>query len=208
VNQDETVSFSDEIDENTDLSDKVVDNTYYNMDASNGDGYDTNTQAIVLNSTTSAEQMNAIQGAEVGDDIVKENFNGIIFELEQGKVVITVDVKTIGTHVLMVQIGNNTPMKVTQSERGTVDVTYDVTEPTYVYLYARTADDSAARLNRASAGENSVLLYGYEVSIDATGINAIRKEAENGKVFDLNGRQVKNPSKGIYIINGKKVLVK
>ena len=41
-----------------------------------------------------------------------------------------------------------------------------------------------------------------------TGIDAIRKDAEDGKVYDLNGRQVKNPRKGVYIINGKKVLVK
>jgi hypothetical protein len=33
-------------------------------------------------------------------------------------------------------------------------------------------------------------------------------EAENGKVFDLNGRQVKTPGKGVYIINGRKVVVK
>ena len=41
-----------------------------------------------------------------------------------------------------------------------------------------------------------------------TGIDAIRTEAENGKVYDLNGRQVKNPKKGIYIMNGKKVFIK
>ena len=41
-----------------------------------------------------------------------------------------------------------------------------------------------------------------------SGINAIRMEAENGKVFDLKGRQVKIPGKGIYIINGQKVVVK
>ena len=41
-----------------------------------------------------------------------------------------------------------------------------------------------------------------------SGINAIRMEAENGKVFDLNGRQVKTPGKGVYIINGQKVVVK
>lgn len=41
-----------------------------------------------------------------------------------------------------------------------------------------------------------------------SGINAIQIEAENGKVYELNGRHVKNPSKGIYIINGKKVVVK
>ena len=33
-----------------------------------------------------------------------------------------------------------------------------------------------------------------------TGIDAIRTEAENGNVYDLNGRQVKTPGKGVYII--------
>ena len=43
---------------------------------------------------------------------------------------------------------------------------------------------------------------------NTTGIDAIRKESENGKVYDLNGRQVNSPRKGVYIINGRKVLVK
>ncbi len=30
----------------------------------------------------------------------------------------------------------------------------------------------------------------------------------NGKVFDLSGREVKNPTRGIYIIDGKKVMIK
>ena len=36
-------------------------------------------------------------------------------------------------------------------------------------------------------------------------------KGENGNVkdvYDLQGRKVENPAKGIYIINGKKVLVK
>jgi hypothetical protein len=33
-----------------------------------------------------------------------------------------------------------------------------------------------------------------------TGIDAIHTEAENGNVYDLNGRQVKTPGKGVYII--------
>ena len=41
-----------------------------------------------------------------------------------------------------------------------------------------------------------------------TGIDAIRTEVENGNVYDMNGRQVKNPRKGVYIINGRKVVVK
>ena len=140
---------------------------YITVDAANSDGYDAKEQAIILNSTTSADQMNAIQDAEVGDASIIANYNGIIFELAAGSGTVTVDTKTIGTHVLMVQIGNNAPTKVTKSERGTVDVPYNVAEPTYVYLYARTADSGAARLSRAAAGENSVLLYGYKVTIGA-----------------------------------------
>ena len=32
--------------------------------------------------------------------------------------------------------------------------------------------------------------------------------AENGAIFDLQGRRVANPIKGLYIVNGKKVVIK
>lgn len=43
---------------------------------------------------------------------------------------------------------------------------------------------------------------------DETDIQSIRMKAENNKVFDLSGRQVKGHGKGVYITNGKKILVK
>jgi hypothetical protein len=46
---------------------------------------------------------------------------------------------------------------------------------------------------------------------DATGIESIAAETGSvldGQVYDLSGRLVKNPTKGLYIVNGKKVLVK
>ena len=55
----------------------------------------------------------------------------------------------------------------TKSKRGTVDVPYDIKEPAYVYLYASTDDGISARIDHApSAGDNSVLLYGYKVTIE------------------------------------------
>jgi len=39
-----------------------------------------------------------------------------------------------------------------------------------------------------------------------TGINAAQKTVENGKVYDLQGREVKQMTKGLYIVNGKKVI--
>lgn len=42
-----------------------------------------------------------------------------------------------------------------------------------------------------------------------TGITEINvnRNVENNKIYDLQGREIKNPAKGIYIINGKKVIL-
>ena len=216
ITETEDKSFNQQMNETADLSNTVIDNTYYNMDAANGDGYDATEQALVLNSTTTSAQMHTVQGAQVGDAAVKDNFCGVIFEIPAGQGTITVDAKTIGTHVLNVQVGNGAPTKVTKSERGTVDVTYDVAAATYVYLYASTADGNAAPIHRAATvGANSVLLYGYKVTIGSgTGINAVTID-KPVDVYTLQGQKVRSGvtslsglTKGVYIINGRKVVMK
>ena len=204
-----TTTFSEDVNENTDLSNTIIDNTYYTMNAENGDGYDATEQAIVLNSTTTTEQMNAVQEAKVGDATMQANYNGIIFEVPAGSGTITVEVKTIGSHVLNVQIGNGEPTKITKSERGTADVPYNVTGPTYVYLYASTSGASGAPQRAAAA--NSVLLYSYKVDVLVNGISVVTYgDQENAKWYDMNGRQLpgKPTKKGLYIVNGRKVIIK
>ena len=44
---------------------------------------------------------------------------------------------------------------------------------------------------------------------DATAINAVKSNVvENGTYYNLAGQRVNNPTKGLYIVNGKKVIVK
>ena len=44
--------------------------------------------------------------------------------------------------------------------------------------------------------------------IDPSGIQSISLHRDNAPIYDLNGRKLKEPGKGIKIINGKKVLLK
>ena len=172
-------SFNNIIDKTTDLTSVVIENTYYTMNANNGDGYDAELQALVLNSTTTKEQMNAVQKSKVGDDAVRDNYSGIIFEVPAGRGEVTVDAQIIGSHVLNVQIGKKEPTKVNNSERELVTIKYNVTEPTYVYLYA--SSDGASLTRAAGAASNSVLLYGYNVTLKGD----IPGDANNDKTVNV-----------------------
>lgn len=162
------------INEQTDLTDVVIENTYYTMDAENGDGYDAQEQAIVLNSTTTDEQMSTVTDGKVGEESVRDNYAGIILEVS-GSGMVSVDAKTIGTHVLNMQLGKDDPVKIAQSERGEVEITYNVDKPTYVYIYASSNNAASRIVNTRGATENSVLLYGYKIVVDP-----VRKGDANG----------------------------
>ena len=58
------------------------------------------------------------------------------------------------------------------------------------------------------ASEAGVKSISMSFGDDATGIvNVATSEAKSGKIYDLQGREVKNPARGIYIIDGKKVFL-
>ena len=57
------------------------------------------------------------------------------------------------------------------------------------------------------SGAPSFLTIGNET----TGINSIENgtlKIENGEVYNLAGQRVSQPTKGLYIVNGKKVIIK
>ena len=46
------------------------------------------------------------------------------------------------------------------------------------------------------------------VSFDSNGVGTVEAAGQDGIYYDLTGRRVENPGKGIYIRNGKKILIK
>ena len=74
--------------------------------------------------------------------------------------------------------------------------------------------DGTAFLNNANkaylpkpAGAANVACYSFRFD-GTTGIENVEGQSEGTAIYDLMGRRVENPTRGIYVINGKKVLVK
>lgn len=78
------------------------------------------------------------------------------------------------------------------------------------YLESREADITGKNGNETYT-ETRRYYYSKHNYADPSGINDIRQDCEqtgNGQYYDLQGRAVKHPMHGLYIRNGKKVVVK
>lgn len=209
VEEGQAIDIGNEIDEDTNLEGTVVDNVYVNI--SNGDGgFDPVEKCIIVNKPTDDS---AIDGKDIFGEDFKAGYTGIVFKVNEGKGSIKVEAETQGNMVLKVKIGNNDPIEMELDGKLKVKFPYNVNEETLVYIYGgmSTAGAKATGGTRASADADLLKIYGFEVVSDASGIDAI----ENGlpanadaPVYNLNGQRVDTPTKGIYIKNGRKVLVK
>ena len=201
-----------------DLNGMVVGNTYYVLDADNGDGADGDDGCVVINTTTSDEAIDGIAGKDISDASVKAAFRGFIFMVPAGTGTVSINAETLGTSSLKVKIGSKAAQAFQLTERATVQIPYTVAEPTYVYIYAGTGTQAARSVGaaRAAAAENSVKVYSYKWEpTDPTGISSVDNSQsatgnEAGDWYTIDGRKLsgKPAQKGIYIVNGRKVAVK
>lgn len=190
----------------------VINNVYYNLLAANNDGFDDKEQCLILNTSMDYYTMNKRIPA---DATVTADFgswyNGLIIVVN-GKGTIDIDYQTEGGSQLAVKIGEEEAKYYTADKQGRVQVSYDVATPQYVYIYNSqyTGDEKKAPARaRAMAGKSWLKIYGMKITPqEPTGIHNIFVDSEGRPVtvYDMNGRKVNYPGKGVYIVNGKKIM--
>ena len=75
----------------------------------------------------------------------------------------------------------------------------------------KTRNDSFVHINalKVNSGSNANVTAAYLVpSAETLDVATVRRTVGDGKFYNLKGQLVDRPSKGVYILNGKKVVVR
>ena len=116
-----------------------------------------------------------------------------------------------GSMVLKVKIGENAPVVMVLNGKLEASFPYSVSEPTNVYIYGGESA-SGAPMHRAS-GDNALKIYGISWQETGTGVEGLTPNPSptgEGNYYTLDGQKLngKPTQKGVYIQNGKKIIVK
>lgn len=195
----------------TDLNGNVVGNIYYNISDDNGE-YSSTEGCIILKKPTSDTDMNNLEGQDIFGEDFKNGFTGIVFMVQAGSGTVKVNAETVGNMTLNVKFGNNAPITMELEGKMKASFPYSVTEPTYVYIYGGETQTANAKGLRAASSNNALKIYGIEWSDEyetTTNIESVLDNVNtNAIIYNLQGQRMKAVTKGINIINGKKVIVK
>ena len=198
-------SFHAGIDSETDLGDTVIGDVYVTIGEE--DGYDENDGSIVLNSAMDEEYVEAVGGMAPGESDIANRFNGLVIKVAAGTGNITINCLTVGSKRISVKIGNDDPVYYTKDSKGDISINYNVSEDTYVYIYASEteAEQQSRPLSRASAqaNDNCVKIYQVGVNPISSGIDGMADNKELSPIaeyYRTDGSRVDHPSTpGIYI---------
>lgn len=175
----------------TDLTNAVVNNLYITCDTLNGDLYDAAEQAIVLHTVVDDVMMENILGNPDNDDVIRNNFSGIILELPAGNGTLKLTVKTEGDHMVAIMIDGNL-QEFAQLVKDVVEVPYQLEAAARAYIYGSLTELPLAAPTkhmprRAKANwiveeeeySGSISIYGISWETKSTeGINEISQEPQ------------------------------
>ncbi len=165
----ETNFSEDMVDENgdpIDLSDTVIDGIYYELMEWMQNGFDPSEGCIVFNDCLYEDLVEEVVTGDFRSMAMLNNYQGLVVQVE-GKGKIEVDCQTLGGFRLTVRIGTGDPVQYEQGERGTIQIGFDVSEPTYIYVYnsyASSLSSSRRKVGAVVADEyNSLKIYGVKI---------------------------------------------
>lgn len=197
-------SFGSGIDGDTDLTGTVVGDVYVTV--GEDDGYDESDGSIVLNSTMDDEYVESVGGMEPGKSDLGNRFNGLVVQVAAGQGTVTVNCVTIGSRKLSVKIGDGEPQLFTKSDKGDIDIEYNVAADTYIYIYASDDSEAAGARRRARAAAptaDCIKIYAVNINPVRTAIESVEGAAEAAAEawYTIDGTRTRRPVKGsIYII--------
>jgi hypothetical protein len=154
-----------------------------------------------------------LESAVPGSSDFNQTFKGIYFLLAAGKGYMEVDCQTLGAYQLTVKQGDNEVSNYTKDTPGTIRLQYNSSTDEWTFIFP-TVKPAAARAKALRRAPLEVGLKIYSVKIVPEevidGIETVEAATaqRSNKLYNLNGQHVVSPSKGLYIVNGQKVLVK
>ena len=209
VDEDDNIDFGTDMNEGDDLNGNVIGDIYYNINTGNG-GYNATEGCIVVKKPTDDGTVGELEGKDIFGEDFKSQFTGIVFKVPAGKGTIKVNAETTGNMLLKVKIGSNDPVEMELNGKLKVTFPYNVSETTYVYIYAG-ANNEAKGFGAPASGDAALKIYGIEFLRDntPTEINAVDSgELTVDSWYTIDGKKLAGEpkEKGIYIRNGRKVI--
>ena len=171
--------------------------TYYNANATQGFTADANTKVFQAALTGSQLTMTEVSGREIpaGKAVILKSSSSTILLTAATTTATLEGNQLVGTATAITNPGNAYVLN-----KGTNGVGF--------YKLSSTGTIGANKAYLTYSGSLAPEFFGFDgntTSIDATLVNS---EKVNSVVYDLQGRKVAQPTKGLYIVNGKKVVIK
>lgn len=168
---------------------------------------------------TTEEVSQLVKSVEPSSSDFAESFKGIYFQLAAGKGKIELDIETLGNYLMSVMKGSRLIGNYAQNTRGTITIEYDIDLDTWFFAYPAVSTPSGIRRANAADADGALKVYSIRIIpeeiYDPDGIGATlnNKGQMINDIYDLNGRKLAEPQKGINIIRysdgtSRKVLIK
>lgn len=168
--------------------------------------------SITIHAVMTAGEMKDFLADNVpGSSEFYNKFKGLFFMLSAGKGKVEIEIETLGDIGLAIIQGLDINGEYTMAEKGTITIIYLVTQDTWLFAFPAVKSEASARGFRTPDSEGTLKIYSIKVlpSNEVVGIEETgTANAGNGYIYNLRGQRVTSIEKGLYIIDGKKVVMK